>query len=86
VKTLPLAEAKTRLSALVEDVHALDDEVTITRNGRAVAVLVSAGAFESWKETVDILGNPALLKEIKAGLRALKARKAKLYTLDELLS
>ena len=26
-----------------------------------------------------------LMREIKAGLRALKARKAKLYTLDELL-
>lgn len=73
------------LGALVEDVHALDEEVTITRNGRPVAVLVSAAEFESWKETVDILGNPALLKEIKAGLRALKGRKRRLYTLEELL-
>lgn len=85
MKTLPLAKAKTRLSALVEDVHALSEEVTITRNGRPVAVLVSAAEFESWKETVDILGNPALLKEIKAGLRSLKGRKGRLYTLEELL-
>lgn len=85
MKTLPLAEAKSRLSGLVEEVRALDEEVTITRNGRPVAVLVSADEFERWKETLEVRGDPALMKEIRAGLRALKSRRAKLYTLGELL-
>ena len=84
MKTLPLSEAKTKLSGLVEKVHARDEEIVITRNGRPVAVLVSPDEFDSWKETVAIRADAALMREIKVGLSALKAKKAKLYTLDEL--
>jgi len=85
MKTLPLSEAKSQLSGLVEQVRALDDQVTITRNGRPAAVLVSAEEFERWKETIEVRGDAALMKEIRAGLRALRSRKARLYTLEELL-
>ena len=85
MKTLPLSEAKAQLSGLVEQVRALDDQVTITRNGRPAAVLVSAEEFERWKETIEVRGDAALMKEIRAGLRALRLRKARLYTLEELL-
>ena len=84
MKTLPLSEAKSKLSNLVKRVHSHDEEVVITKNGRAAAVLVSPEEFESWKETVAIRGDPALMREIRSGLAALKARKAKLYTLEEL--
>jgi antitoxin YefM len=86
MKTLPLSEAKSQLSGLVEQVRALDDQVTITRNGRPVAVLVSAEEFERWKETIEVRGDAALMKEIRAGLRSLRSRKARLYTLEELLA
>ncbi len=85
MKTLPLSEAKSQLSGLVEQVRALEEQVMITRNGRPAAVLVSAEEFERWKETIEVRGDAALMKEIRAGLRALKSRKARLYTLDELL-
>ncbi len=85
MKTLPLSEAKSQLSGLVEQVRALEQQVVITRNGRPVAVLVSAEEFERWKETIEVRGDAALMKEIRAGLRALKSRKARLYTLEELL-
>ena len=84
MKTLPLSEAKSKLSNLVKRVHSHDEEVVITKNGRAAAVLVSPEEFESWKETVAIRSDPALMREIRSGLAALKARKAKLYTLEEL--
>jgi PHD/YefM family antitoxin component YafN of YafNO toxin-antitoxin module len=47
-------------------------------------VLVSPEEFESLKETVAVRSDSALMKEIKKGLRALRMRRAKLYTLDEL--
>ena len=84
MKTLPLSEAKSKLSGLVEKVHARDEEIVITKNGRPVAVLVSSDEFDSWKETVAIRADVALMREIKLGTAALKARKAKLYTLEEL--
>ena len=86
MKTLPLSEAKSQLSSLVEQVRSLEEQVVITRNGRPAAVLVSAEEFERWKETIEVRGDAQLMKEIRAGLRALKARKARLYTLEELLA
>ena len=84
MKTLPLSEAKTKLSGLVKKVSSRDEEIVITKNGRPAAVLVSPDEFDSWKETVAIRADTALMREIKAGLSALKAGKAKLYTLEEL--
>lgn len=86
MKTLSLSEAKAKLSGLVEDVERRDEEVVITRNGRPAAVLVSPDEYESWKETLAIRSDRDLMREIKAGLAALKARKARLYTLDELFA
>ena len=85
MKTLSLSEAKAKLSGLVEDVERRDGEVMITRNGRPAAVLVSPEEYESWRETRAIRAERDLMREIRAGLAALKARKARLYTLEELL-
>ena len=71
-KTLTLSEAKARLSELVATVEQTEEELVITRNGRPAAVLVSADEFESWKETREIQRNPALMREIKQGLRQLE--------------
>ena len=84
MKTLPLSEVKTKLSSLIDEVRDRDEEVTITRNGRPVAVLVSADEFDSWKETNSIRADAALNEEIRQGLAALKEGDAKLYTLEEL--
>jgi prevent-host-death family protein len=86
MKTLPLSEVKTKLSGLVNSVTATDEEVVITTNGRPKAVIVSYDEFESWKETAAITSDPAFMREIKSGLRALKRGRSRLYTLDELFS
>jgi len=81
---MSVSEAKMKLSALVESVNATDQEVTITKNGRPVAVLVSPDEFEGWRETLAIRSNRALMQEIKKGLASLDKKKASLYTLEEL--
>jgi antitoxin YefM len=84
MKTLSVSEAKMKLSGLVEEVNTTDEEIMITKNGRPVAVLVSADEFESRQETLAIRTDPDLMKEIKDGLRSLKNKKTALYTLEEL--
>jgi antitoxin YefM len=84
MRTLPLAEAKAKLSRLVDQVVETDEEILITRNGRPAAVLVSPEEYEGWKETQAIRSDPELMAEIRRGLRALK-RGGKIYTLEELL-
>lgn len=84
MKTLSLSETKMKLSGLVEMVSNTDEEIVITKNGSPAAVLISPDEFESLKETIAVRSDAALMKEIKKGLKALKSRKARLYTLDDL--
>ena len=79
MRILPLAEAKAKLSQLVATVAATDEEVTITRNGRAMAVLVSYEEFESWKETLAIVADQEFLAEIRKGIAELKQGRGKLF-------
>ena len=86
MKTLSLSEAKMKLSALVESVKNTDEEVIITKNGTPAAVLISSDEYESWQETLTIRLDKELTAEIQSGLVALKKKKLKIYTLDELLN
>jgi PHD/YefM family antitoxin component YafN of YafNO toxin-antitoxin module len=47
-------------------------------------VLISPDEFESLKETIAVRYDAALTEEIRKGLRSLKEKEARLYTLDEL--
>jgi antitoxin YefM len=85
MKVLPLSEVKMKLSQLVEEVSSLDEEITITRNGKPVAVIVSPDEFDSWKETLAIRADAELMAEIRRGLEDIK-KKRKLYTLEELFT
>jgi prevent-host-death family protein len=84
MKTLSLSEAKMKLSGLVQAVSDTDEEIVITKNGAPAAVLISPGEFESLKETIAVRYDSALAEEIRKGLRSLKGKEARLYTLDEL--
>lgn len=86
MKTVPLSEAKAKLSSLLDAVEGHDEEIVITRNGRAAAVLVSPEDFDSWKETAAIRADAGLVAEIRRGLSTLKQGNAALYTLDELFT
>jgi antitoxin YefM len=85
MKTLPLSEAKAKLSELIDKLNTNDEEVVITKNGRPAGVLVNPDEYESWKETEAVRADRSLMQEIRKGVLALKRRKTKLYTLEELL-
>ena len=85
MKVLPLSEVKATLSQLVDVVDRRDEPVTITRNGKPVAIIVSKEEYDGWHETVEILRNAQLLEEIRDGLRRL-ARTKKRHTVDELFA
>ena len=83
MKVLPLSEVKTKLSELIDVVERRDESITITRNGRPVAMIVSKDEYEGWHETSEILRDSEFLKEIRDGIRGV-ARTRKRYTVDEL--
>ncbi len=64
--TIPLADAKARLSAVLDEVRDTHDRVVITRNGRPEAVIISVSDLETLEETLDLLSTPGALDEIQA--------------------
>ena len=83
MKVLPLSEVKTRLSALLDCVERRDEPLTITRNGKPVAIIVSKEEYDSWQETVEMLRDPQFIREIRDGVRRL-ARTRKRQTIEDL--
>ena len=64
--TLPLATIKARLSEIVDRVERSHERVTLTRNGRPAAVLISPDDLEALEDTLEILSDPEAMKEIEA--------------------
>ena len=67
MKTVPLSEAKDKLSALVEEADSTHEIVQITRHGRPSAVLMSADDLESMQETLFWLQQPAIREDLAEG-------------------
>ncbi len=68
-KTLPISEVKTHLPELVTGVEEREEEVVVTRKGKPAAVLVNYAEYERLKETLDILSDPALMRQIRRSQR-----------------
>lgn len=63
-KTLPISEVKARLPELVTGIAEREEEIVVTRNGKPAAVLVNFAEYERLKETLDVLCDPDLMRQI----------------------
>jgi len=71
--TVTLSSAKAHLTRLLSEVDELGEEVTITRSGRPVAVMLPVAEYEGLLETLEILAAAELAQAIQAGLEELAA-------------
>jgi antitoxin YefM len=81
-KILPISEVKARLPELVTGVEEREQDVIVTRNGKPAARLVSYAQYESLKETLDVLSDPGLMRQIRRSLVEIAAGK-KGYSFEE---
>ncbi len=65
---VPLAEARAHLSRMVDEAVRTHQRVEITRNGRREAVLLSAEDYDILIETLDVLSDAELVREIGTSL------------------
>lgn len=65
-KTLPLAEVKAKFSEMVDRVEREHERITVTRNGRPAAVLLSTEDLAALEDTLELLSDPASLEQITA--------------------
>ncbi|WP_454062593.1 type II toxin-antitoxin system Phd/YefM family antitoxin [Candidatus Nitrospira salsa] len=64
-KTLPISEVKARLPELVTGVLEREEEVVVTRNGKPAAVLINYAEYERVRETIDILSDSDLMRQLR---------------------
>ncbi|HSF18057.1 MAG TPA: type II toxin-antitoxin system Phd/YefM family antitoxin [Vicinamibacteria bacterium] len=63
-RILPISEVKTRLPELVTGVERREEEIIVTRKGKPVAVVVNYAEYERLKETLDVLADSDLMRQI----------------------
>jgi antitoxin YefM len=73
MSTVPLSEAKDKLSAMVDQVQKTHEIVTITRHGRPAAVLMAAEDLESLHETLFWLSQPGTREDVEAARHDVEA-------------
>ena len=80
--TLPISEARKKIFKIAEEVQKPSTYYTLTENGRAKAVIMSAEEFDSIMEDLEILSNPKIMEGIKQAEEEFK--RGEYVTLDEL--
>jgi antitoxin YefM len=66
MSTIPLSEAKARLSEIADEVGRTHERVHITRNGRDYVVLLAAEDLESIEATLELLADARAQERIAA--------------------
>jgi prevent-host-death family protein len=74
-KILPISEVKARLPELVTGVEEREEEIVVTRNGKPAARLVNYAEYERLKETLDVLSDQDLMRQIRHSLKEIAAGK-----------
>jgi len=65
--TVPLSEAKARLSEIADEVGRTHERVHITRNGREYVVLIAAEDLESIEATLELLADRSAQERLREG-------------------
>ncbi len=68
-------EITTRLPELVAGMQKREEEVEVTKNGRPAAILINIAEYTSLKETLEVLSDPVLMKQIGLSQACYKAGK-----------
>jgi antitoxin YefM len=74
-KTMPIMEARKKLNRLSDELNKESEVVEITRHGKPVLAVMSWDGYESIVETLEIMGDSALMAELKNGILESKAGK-----------
>lgn len=79
--TLPLAEVRANLSKLVDEAVRTHERIEVTRQGRRAVVILSADDYDSIMETLAILSDQDLMRDVRAA--EAEAELGELFTLEE---
>jgi antitoxin YefM len=82
-KSMGMIDARKRLTSLPEEFAQAPElgAVTVTRRGKPVLAVLSWDLYESLLETLEVMGDPELMKALRRGAQDVAA--GRLATSDE---
>lgn len=81
---IPITKAKAQLLDLLRNIDDTDDLVAITKNGIPKAVVMSMEQYEAMRETMSILADEDLMKQIRVSTGEVREGKP-LIDLEDIL-
>ena len=78
---LPITEARAKLTQIANDLVDSQDTVTVTNRGKPMMTLIGYEMYESIMESLEIMGDPALMAQLRQSLQ--EARSGDVIGLDQ---
>ena len=72
IRQIQISEARRRLNALHKEMGP-DETLSITSRGKQVFALMPWDLYESFIETIEIMGDPKLMKALKNGMQDIQS-------------
>lgn len=82
--TLSITNARNNFFKITDRVQKSGDVFTLTERGRPKVVVMSADEFDSWQETLEIMNDTELIKDIKEAKEDFK--KGNYTTMEEVFA
>ncbi len=86
MKIVSLSDLRANMARHFDQIENDHDELIVTRQNREPMVVMSLADFESWKETMYLLANPANRERLTRSVEELNEGKGVERTMDDLLS
>lgn len=74
MQKLTITEARNKLMKLPEEAER-NEIIAITRRNKEIMALMSWELYEGLLETIEILGDPELMKDLKKGIEQVRSGK-----------
>jgi len=81
---IPITKAKSTLLDMIRVINDQANTIAITKNGVPRAILMSMEQYESMRETMAILGDEGMMKQIRRSRKEVKENK-QLVDLEDLV-
>ena len=72
MKLMPVSEVKAKLSRLVAEIEARDEEIVITRNGKPAGVLIGFASEDDWLD-YRLENDPRFLRRIEHARKSMRS-------------
>lgn len=75
VRSMPITEARDKLTSLHRELEGTGNTIAVTNRGNPVLAVMNWDLYESILETLEIMSDPDLVKNLRKSIKEAKAGK-----------